>query len=40
MNPAVIGMVALLLSLIAISASSIPAHWATRVDPVTVLNQQ
>jgi putative ABC transport system permease protein len=40
MNPVVICAAAVTLSIIAIAASSIPARRATRVDPVTVLNQQ
>jgi predicted lysophospholipase L1 biosynthesis ABC-type transport system permease subunit len=40
MNPSLIGIVGVILSVIALFASSIPARRATRVDPVIVLNQQ
>jgi putative ABC transport system permease protein len=40
MNPPVIFIVAVVSSFVALTASSIPARRATRVDPVTILNQQ
>ena len=40
MDPIVMGMVMIVLTLISLTASSLPARRATRVDPVTVLNRQ
>jgi len=40
MDPVVIGAVVVVLGMIALVACSLPARRATRVDPVTVLNQQ
>ena len=40
MDPVVIGIVLLTLGLIALGACSLPARRATKVDPMTVLNQQ
>jgi predicted permease len=40
MNPVVIGAVVVALGMIGLVACSLPARRATRVDPVTVLNQQ
>lgn len=39
MDPTVIGTIAIVFGFIALTACSIPARRATRVDPVTVLNQ-
>jgi predicted permease len=40
LDPMVIGLVVVTLGLIALAACSLPARRATRVDPVSVLNQQ
>jgi predicted permease len=39
MDPVVIGVVAVAMSAIALFACTVPAHRATRVDPVTILNE-
>jgi predicted permease len=39
MNPVVMGAVMIVLALIALTAASLPARRATRVDPVAVLNR-
>jgi putative ABC transport system permease protein len=40
MDPIVMGTVMIVLTLIALTAASLPARRATRVDPLTVLNKQ